>query len=194
MERKKQGYSTKETDRRLPALGLAVLLGAAGGSLLCARSADLREGLLHIGQAPAGLWQALWPDLVLLGAMLLSGFLRAGCLTALLTAAVKGFLLSACSTVLVLEQGSGGYVRALCAAFLPGFLALSALMLQGRQAVGLALSRLALPPGSRKKIPPDSAYFLTFIICLVLMLLSAAMTLWLSPKLWTTVQTFLPTQ
>lgn len=192
MERKKTGYPIKETDRRLPALGLAVLLGAVGGSLLCARIPRLQEGLSAGGQASGTLWQVLWPDLALLGVMLLSGFLRTGCLTALLTAAVKGFFLSAFSTLLVLENGSGGYVQALCAALLPGFFALSALLLLGRQAMGLSLARLALPPGKGRKILPDSAYFLTFLICLGLVLLSALLTVWLSPKLWAAAQTFLP--
>ena len=182
----------KETDRRLPALGLAVLLGAVGGSLLCARLPRLQEVFSSGGQASVTLWQALWPELVLLGVMLLSGFLRAGCLTALLTAAVKGFALSAFSTVLVLEQGSGGYVRALCATLLPGFFALSALLLQGRQAMGLSLVRLSLPPGKGRKAMPDSAYFLTFLICFGLILLSAVLIVWLSPKLWAAAQTFLP--
>lgn len=192
MERKRTGYPAKEIDRRLPVLGLAVLLGAVGGSLLCARVSRLQEMVSAGGQAPPTLWRALWPDLVLLGVMLLSGFLRSGCLTALLTAAVKGFLLSAFSAGLVLEQGGGGYVQALCAALLPGFFALSALLLMGRQAMGLALVRLSLPPGKGRKVLPDSAYFLTFLICLGLVLLSALLTVWIVPKLWAAAQTFLP--
>ena len=124
--------------------------------------------------------------------MLLSGFLRAGCLISLVTAAVKGFLLSAYSTFLVIENGGGGYVQALCAALIPGFFALSALLLLGRQAIGLSLERLSLPPGKGRKILPDSAYFLTFLICLGLALLSALLTVWLSPRLWAAAQTFLP--
>ena len=192
MERKKTGYPPKETDRRLPALGLAALLGALGGSLLCAQWPRLQEILFNGGQAPAVFWQALWPDLILLALMMLSGFLRAGCLTALLTAAVKGFLLSALSTFFVLEKGSGGYAQVLCAALLPGFLTLSALLLQGRQAMGLSLARLSSPPGKGRRVLPDSAYFFTFLICFGLILLSAALTVWLSPKLWTAAQTFLP--
>ena len=192
MERKKTGYPTKETDRRLPVLGLAVLLGAVGGSLLCVRFSRLQELLSSGGQAPVTLWQALLPDLVLLGFMLLSGFLRAGCLSAILTAAVKGFLLSARSTLLVMENGGDGYVQALCAALFPGFFALSALLLLGRQAMGLSLVRLSMPPGKGRKILPDSTYFLTFLICLGLVLLSAALTVWLSPKLWAAAQAFLP--
>ena len=192
MEHKKTGYQTREQDRRLPALGLAVLLGALGGSLLCARWPWLQSTLSDRGQALGVFWQALWPDLILLVLMLLSGFLRAGCLTALLTAAVKGFFLSAFATFLVLEKGSGGYVQALCTALLPGFFSLSALLLLGRQAMGLSLVRLSLPPGKGKKAMLDSAYFLTFLIGLGLLLLSAALTVWLSPKLWTAAQTFLP--
>ena len=192
MERKKTGYLPKETDRRLPALGLAALLGALGGSLLCARWPRLQEILFTGGQAPAVFWQAFWPDLALLGVMLLSGFLRAGCLTALLTAAVKGLFLSVFATLLVLEKGSGGYVQALCTALLPGFFSLSALLLQGRQAMGLSLARLSSPPGKGRRVLPDSAYFFTFLICVGLILLSAALTVWLSPKLWTAAQTFLP--
>lgn len=194
MEHKKTGYQTREKDRRLPALGLAVLLGALGGSLLCARWPWLQSTLSDRGQASGVFWQALWPDLILLVLMLLSGFLRAGCLTALLTAAVKGFFLSAFATLLVLEKGSGGYVQVLCAALLPGFLTLSALLLQGRQAMGLALFRLRLPLGKGKRPLLDSAYFFTFLICVGLILLSAALTVWLSPKLWAAAQTFLPNQ
>ena len=192
MEHKKTGYPAKESDRRLPAMGLAVLLGAVGGSLLCTRWPGLQTALSGMGQASGVLWQALWPDLALLGVMLLSGFLRAGCLTALLTAAVKGFFLSAFATLLVLEKGSGGYVQALCTALLPGFFSLSALLLQGRQAMGLSLARLSSPPGKGRRVLPDSAYFFTFLICVGLILLSAALTVWLSPKLWTAAQTFLP--
>lgn len=194
MEHKKSGYQARETDRRLSVLGVAVLLGAVGGSLLCARWPGLQTALLTWGQASGSLWQALWPDLILLGLMLLSGFLRPGCLTVLLTAAVKGFLLSAFATDMVLEQGGGGYAQALCAALLPGFFSLSALLLQGRQAMGLSLLRLSLPPGKGKKAMPDSAYFFTFLICFGMILLSAVLSLRLSPKLWTTVQTFLPNQ
>ena len=157
MEHKKSGYQAKEQDRRLPALGLAVPLGALCGSLLCARWNWLREILSHRGQAPGTLWQTLWPDLALLAVMLLSGFLRSGCLTALLTAAVKGFFLSAFATLLVMEKGSGGYVYALCLSLLPGFFSLSALLLLGRQAMGLSLVRLRLPPGKGKRHMPDSA-------------------------------------
>lgn len=192
MEHKKSGYQTKEQDRRLPALGLAVLLGALGGSLLCARWPWLQTAVSDRGQASGILWQALWPDLALLGVMLLSGFLRAGCLTALLTAAVKGFFLSAFATLFVVNTGRDGYVQALCTALLPGFFSLSALLLLGRQALGLALMRLALPPGKGKRAMPDSAYFLTFLIGLGLLLLAAALTVWLSPKLWAAAQTFLP--
>ena len=74
MEHKKSGYQTREQDRRLPALGLAVLLGALGGSLLCARWPWLQTALSDRGQASRVLWQALWPDVVLLGLMLLIMF------------------------------------------------------------------------------------------------------------------------
>lgn len=192
MEHKKSGYQTKEQDRRLPALGLAVLLGALGGSLLCARWPWLQTALSDRGQASGVLWQALWPDVVLLGLMLLSGFLRAGCLTALLTAGVKGFLLSAFATLFVVNTGRDGYVQALCTALLPGFFSLSALLLLGRQALDLALVRLSLPPGKGRKAMPDSTYFFTFLMGLGLLLLAAVLSVHLSPKLWAAAQTFLP--
>ena len=192
MEQKKSGYQTKEQDRRLPALGLAVLLGALGGSLLCARWPWLQSTLSDRGQASGVLWQALWLDLVLLGVMLLSGFLRVGCLTALLTAAVKGFLLSAFATLFVVNTGRDGYIQALFTALLPGFFSLSALLLLGRQAVGLTLVRLSLPPGKGRKAMPDSTYFFTFLIGLGLLLLAAVLSVHLSPKLWAAAQTFLP--
>ena len=45
MGHKQSGYRPPEQDRRLPALGIAFLLGGAGGSLACARLEWLRETL-----------------------------------------------------------------------------------------------------------------------------------------------------
>jgi len=111
---------------------------------------------------------------------------------ALLTAGVKGFLLSAFATLFVVNTGRDGYVQALCTALLPGFFSLSALLLLGRQALGLALVRLSLPPGKGRKAMPDSTYFFTFLMGLGLLLLAAVLSVHLSPKLWAAAQTFLP--
>ena len=149
MGHKQSGYRPPEQDRRLPALGIAFLLGGAGGSLACARLEWLRETLEQGGQASGTLWGALWPDLALLGVVLLSGFLRSGCMTALLAVTVKGFALSAISTAEVLRGGGSGYAQALCAQLIPGFLSLAALVLLGRQAMALSAARLRLPAGSK---------------------------------------------
>ena len=192
MGHKQSGYRPPEQDRRLPALGIAFLLGGAGGSLACARLEWLRETLEQGGQASGTLWGALWPDLALLGVMLLSGFLRSGCMTSLFAVAVKGFALSALSTAEVLRSGGSGYAQALCAQLIPGFLSLAALVLLGRQAMALSAARLRLPAGRGKRVQPDSAFLFTAAICCGLLLLSAALRLWLTPKLWAAVQTFLP--
>ncbi len=187
MEYQKQGKKDGP-DRRLPVLATALLAGALAGSLLYPRWKGLQTLLSAWGQAPPDLWQALWPDLALLCALFACGLLRQGCLISLLLFAVKGFSLSALSAACLAGQGSAGYVQALCRALLPGFFALAALLLLGRQAMALSLLRQRC----RKPIAPDSAYLFTFGICLALTLLSAALTVWLSPKLWAAAQTFFP--
>ena len=193
MNQKTTGMKERSGERRLPALGGAFLVGALAGSLCCTRLQGLQTAMLERGQAGLTLWQVLWPELTLLLVMLLSGFLRAGCLTALLTMAVKGFFLSAGSTAQVLKLGNLGYGAALAQVLLPGFFAVAALILLGRQAMGWAVERLRFPPGRGKQIRPDSAYFLTAAICAVLMVLSALIAVRLAPSLWGAVQSFLPT-
>ncbi len=186
MEQKKQGKN-EQPDRRLPVLGGALLLGALAGSLMCARWEGLQSALLSYGQAPATLWSALWFDLALLCGLLLCGWLRSGCLLSLLLMGVKGCALSLLSAVNLLGQGSAGFVQTLSVALLPVFFSLAALLLVGRQAMALSLLRQR----SRKPIVPDSAYWLTFVICLGLLLFSAGLTVWLGPRLWGAVQTLL---
>ncbi len=185
MEQKKTGINNPP-DRRLSVLGAAVAAGALAGSLLCARWEGLQAALLTYGQAPAAFWDALWPDLLLLTALLLCGFVRMGSGISLILMAVKGFLLSAVSARSLLEQGGRGYGQALCCILPAGLFSLTALLLLGRQALALSLIRQRC----RKPVPPDSAYWFTFAVCLLFMTASAALTVWLSPKLWAFVQTF----
>lgn len=193
MNQKTTGIKEQTGERRLPALGGAFLLGALAGSLCCTRLEGLQGAMLQRGQAGLTLWQAFWPELALLLVMLLSGFLRPGCLTALIAMAVKGFFLSAESTAQVLQLGNLGYGAALADVLLPGFFAVAALILLGRQAMGWSALRLRYPPGRGKQIRPDSAYFLTAAICVMLLVLSALIEVRLAPGLWAAVQRFLPT-
>ncbi len=181
MEHKKTGTNN---DRRLTVLGLALLPGAAAGSLLCARWESLQNGLLARGQAPAAFWQALWPDLLLLCGLFLCGFSRSGSGIALAIMAVKGFCLSAFSAGILLKND---FLQVICQLLLPGLLSLTALLLTGRQAIGLALTRQR----TRKPILPDSAWWLTGLICLALLLLAAALQVWLEPRLWELIQNLL---
>lgn len=192
MNRIKTGKKEQTGERRLPALGGVFLLGALGGSLCCARLEWLQTLLYERGQASRGLWQNLWPDLALLAVVLLSGYLRSGCLMTLLATAVKGFFLSAETTLQVLELGNHGYAAAVTKELLPGFFALAALMLLGRQAMGWSVARLRFPPGRGKRLVPDSTYFLTAAICAGLILTAAVLKLYLSPTLWAVTQSFLP--
>ncbi len=180
MEQKKQSNTS---DRRTLLLGSAVLLGALAGSLLLPRWEDLQTALLPLGQAST-LWSALWPDLALLCALLLCGFARQGCLITVIVSAVKGFLLSAVSAQNLLEMGKNGLISTLCVSLFPGFLSLCAQLLLGRQALGFSLERRR----SRKPALPDSAYIFTFVICLVLTALAAALRLWLAPDLLAAAQ------
>ncbi len=188
----KETKTKEETGRYLPAMGGAFLLGVLAGSLLCSRMPALQQWLQERWQLPQSFWLAVWPSLVLLAAVGLSAFFRGGCLTVLLALAGKGFLLAAEATALVLQMGNDGYLYGLARCFLPGFFSLAAMVLLGRQSAALAAHRLSLPPGRRRAAGPDGVFALTFIICAGLTLVSAGLELWLSPKLWKAVQTFLP--
>lgn len=191
MERKKTGHGAHGIDRRLPALGLAVLLGSIGGGVLYGRWEGLRTLLFRDGPAAAAFWPCFWPEAALLGIVLLAGFCRAGCPLVLAATGIKGFWLSAFSSRLIDGAGGTGYAQALCLGLAPGFLSLTALLLLGRQAMGLSLARLRQPPGSRKRLGPEGAYGLTFGVCLSLTALSAWLTCRVAPALWTAVETVL---
>ncbi len=190
MERKKTGHGAHGIDRRLPALGLAVLLGGVGGGVLYVRWEGLRALFSREGAA-AAFWPCFWPEAALLGLVLLASFCRIGCPLVLAAAGIKGFWLSAFSAQLIDGTGGTGYVQALCLGLAPGFLSLTALLLLGRQAMGFSLARQRQPTGSRKRLRPDGAYGLTFGICLSLTALSSWLTCRVAPALWTAVETVL---
>lgn len=188
MERKKTGHGHNGVDRRLPALGLAVLAGGVGGGILYDRWEGLRALFCREGQA---FWSCFWPEAALLGLVLLAGFCRNGCPLVLAAAGIKGFWLSAFSAQLIDGTGGTGYVQALCMGLGPGFLSLTALLLLGRQAMGFSLARQRQPPGSRKRLRPDGTYGLTFGICLSLTALSSWLSCRAAPALWSAVETVL---
>ena len=190
----------KSANLRTSGEGLLLLLGGAfcvgvlAGSLLCARMPGVGQLFAAGGQASGGLWQRFWPDGALLGMIFLAAWLRGGCLLTLLAVGVKGFLAAAQATGWVLALERAGYGAAVSQVLLPGLLSLAAMLLLGRQAMGWSVQRQRLPGGKGRMRGPDSTFFLTAAICLVLTVLSAAAACWLSPRLWQTVQTFLPMQ
>ena len=177
-------------ERCLPALGGALLLGAVLGSFCCIRMERLCLVLQE--QQMLTLWQCFWPELVLLLVVLLSGFVRIGCWTALFAMAVKGFFLSAVSTAQVLQMGSRGYLWALPGVLLPAIFSVAALLLLGRQAMGWSVMRQRYSGGRGKLLMPDSAYFITAAVCSLLILLSAIVQLRLTPMLWSLLEGLLP--
>ena len=179
------------SEHRLPLLGGVFLLGALAGSLCCIRMESLKALLSHRVGAELAFWQVLWPDLLLLLIMMVSGFMRIGCITVLLTMAVKGFFLSSISTLHVLQMGNNGYAAALALDLFPGFLTLAALLLLGRQAMGWSMLRIQTAPGRGKRLLPDGAYLITTAICLVIILIAAAASQKLTPFLWVVLQGFL---
>ncbi len=193
---KMKDHMTEKTirteERRLPALGAACLLGALAGSLCCSRVEALQRLMQNQLEGQQTLWQHLLPDGILLLVMLAAGFFRAGCLIALLTSTAKGFWLSAAATLGVIRLGNGGYALSLVVWFLPGFLSMTALLLLGRQAMGWAAARSRLPAGRGKRLLPDGTYYGTAVICMGILLLSAAIAVRILPGLWATVSTFLP--
>lgn len=187
----KMGKKREEVSRYLPAMGGAFLLGALAGSLLCGRVSAVQQWMEARGQQPRSFGEAVWLSLALLAVTALSAFFRGGRVTVLLALAGKGLTLSAQATALVVRLGKAGYVYGLAQCFLPGFFSLAAMVLLGRQSMGLAALRQSRPASCRRAMG-DGVFALTCLICAGLTLLSAGLEVWLSPKLWAAVQTFLP--
>jgi len=184
MEQQKQRQSKNTSENRLPLLGAAFLLGAVAGSLCCARVDGLQAWLTGLGQADPSFLRLFLPRATLLTAVALCAFFRAGRAAALLLTAAQGFFLSARTVAAVAENGGLGYVRGLTQELLPGFLALTALLLLGRQAMHWSAVRRHRPAGKGRVMLPDRTYGLTVLLCLAIMALSAALRLWLTPLLW----------
>lgn len=184
MEQQKQRQTKSTSEGWLPLLGGAFLLGAVAGSLCCARMDGLQAWLSGLAHSEWTFLRLFLPQAVLLAAMALCAFLRAGRAAALLLTAIYGFFLSARTAVAVAESGGMGYARGLVQELLPGFLALTALLLLGRQAMHWSAARRHRPAGKGRALLPDRTYGLTVLLCLAIMALSAALRLWLTPVLW----------
>ena len=184
MEHKKAGKTRETGNGALLLLGGVFLLGALAGSLCCANVPPVAQRFFPPGQA-GGYWENFRADGLLLGVIFLSGFLRTGCPLIFLAVSAKGFLTAARAAgwMMTLQQG---WIAAISQMLLPGFLSLAAMVLLGRQALHQAVQR------QRKPLLPDGTYLLTGAICLVLTALAAAAAWQISPRIWETVQTFLP--
>lgn len=191
MHDKRVTTTMQNGERRLPALGVACLLGAVAGSLCCSRLETLQQLVQGQLEGQQTIWQYFFRDSILLLLMFVSGFLRPGCVIALILAAVKGFRLSAVATFGVIKMGNGGYALSMAAWFLPGFLSMTALLLLGRQAMGWAAVRSRLPARRGKFLLPDGTYYVTAAICTGITLLAAILAVQVTPGLWATVKTFL---
>ena len=84
----------------------AVLLGAVAGSL-CGPGIPWLRSLLQSRLIQESLSALLWPELLLLLALCVSGFLRLGGVWALLVLLCKGFLLAAEAAVLTSNMEGG---------------------------------------------------------------------------------------
>ena len=89
----------------------AVLLGAVAGSL-CGAGVPWLRSLLQSRLAQGRLSALLWPELLLLLALCVSGFLRLGGVWALLALLIKGFLLAAEAAALASGADGGAYLTA----------------------------------------------------------------------------------
>lgn len=184
MEQQKQRQTKTTSENRLPLLGAAFLLGAVAGSLCCARMDGLQAWLAGRGEIELSFLWLFLPRAALLTAVALCAFFRAGRAAAVLLTAAHGFFLSARTVAAVAENGGPGYVRSLTQELLPGFFALTAVLLVGRQAMHWSAVRRRRPAGKGRALGPDRAYGLTVLLCLAVMALSAALRLWLAPLLW----------
>ena len=179
-------------ERALIVMGGLFLAGAAAGSLCSVRLQGLQNLLLTSSNGAPDLWRALWPQMIYLGVMLTAAFLRQGVPVVWLTMAVKGFLLSAVSTTQILQQGNAGYPLMAARTLLPQFLAVAALVLAGRQAMGWAALQSRLPAGRGRRTLPDGTYPVTAVVCLGLLLLSALLQVRVCPALEAAVCSLLP--
>ena len=110
---------------------------------------------LKVSGGQADLWRALWPQMMFLGVILLAGFLRRGVPVVWLAMTAKGFVLSAVSTVQVLQQGNVGYPLMIARTLLPQFVAVAALVLAAKQAMGWAALQHRMPAGRGRRTLPD---------------------------------------
>lgn len=147
----------------------AVLLGAVAGSL-CGAGVPWLRGLLQSRLAQGSLSALLWPELLLLLALCVSGFLRLGGVWALLALLIKGFLLAAEAAVLASGAEGGAYLTAALPRLLTGFLTLSVLLLLARQSIQLSSRRLRLSPAKARALRPDPPFYLTAGIALAVIL------------------------
>ncbi len=178
-------------DWRWLLLAAAFLPGAAAGSLACARW----EGLLTRIQAWNGqlrLWPQLWPELALLGALVLLGAVGKHGGTVLLVTAVKGFGLSARMTALCAGGGREALLAGACGQLMPEVLRLGAVFLLARQSLTLCVRRQELCPGRGRGMLPDGAFWLTAGVCALLLLGAAGMAAAWSPGIETWAQAILP--
>lgn len=196
MEMKKSVTSGKlqTGERGLPIIGGVFLLGAVAGSLCCMKMTGLQNLMFTEQPAQPAFWQAFLPEAGLFCLIFLAGFVRQGAFITWFTIAVKGFLLSAGSTAMVLQQGNMGYPHLLAQYLLPQLVAVAAMVLLGRQAVGWSVRRLHLPAGRGKRILPDGTYLTTAAVCALLLLLSALLRVRVSPALDAAVQLLLSSE
>ena len=147
----------------------AVLLGAVAGSL-CGAGIPWLCSLLQSRLAQESLSALLWPELLLLLALCVSGFLRLGGVWALLALLGKGFLLAAEAAVLVSGAEGGAYLMAALPRLLTGFFTLSVLLLLARQSIQLSSRRLRMSPAKARALRPDPPFYLTAGIALAVIL------------------------
>lgn len=168
---KEQKRETAQRPWLLPTL--AVLLGALAGSLTCAGMDALQKWMQQLGQG--SLTENLLPELLVLMLLTLSGFLRMGGIWALALLAGKGFLLGAEAAAMANGVQAGAYLMQALPAILPGFLTLCAYLLLARQSIYMSSRRLRLPPGKARNVRPDTPFYVT--VGVALLIIFAAMLL-----------------
>lgn len=160
---KEQKRETAQRPWLLPTL--AVLLGALAGSLTCAGMDVLQKWMQQLGQG--SLTENLLPELLVLMLLTLSGFLRMGGVWALALLAGKGFLLGAEAAAMANGVQAGAYLMQALPAILPGFLTLCAYLLLARQSIYMSSRRLRLPPGKVRNVRPDTPFYVTAGVALL---------------------------
>jgi hypothetical protein len=174
----------KKNRRRLPQKGrpelrlaLAVLAGAAVGSTV-PEKIPFARAMAEGGSLRA----ALWPELILLMVLFVSGFMRRGGLPATLAIAGKGMLLAAETGLRASALKPWGLPAAAALSFAPGFLTMTAMLLLARQC--LLSERLRTDGRVGREARPDSAFFLTALVGFLAVLVAGGLRLWLMPELW----------